>query len=112
MTVQNTITFNDSEIHAVLICHTRYCLGRRSYAVSQCADLLKHKWSQIPVNTQVIIRRDVAEAIAMDDRLLELKRERIAKDPSSEDLCYPMDWCDRSTWVRLIDFIDRFAAGF
>jgi hypothetical protein len=81
----NTITFNDLELHAVLINHTRYCLTRCSYAVGECCDLLKAKWSQIPENTQTIIRRDIKEAIEHGDW---------------------MDKCDRSSWESLLQFID------
>jgi hypothetical protein len=77
---QNTIIFNDSELHAILINQTRYCLTRRSYAVSECADLLKSKWSQIPINTQTIIRRDIATAIEDDDRTILFHSTHISRN--------------------------------
>lgn len=105
--MSNTITFNDSELHAVLINHTRYCLTRRSYAVSECADLLKSKWSKIPVNTQTIIRRDIEEAIRDDDQTIKRREDKLTGADSINSCYFPMDQCDRSSWDRLLAFIDQ-----
>ncbi len=113
MMQKNSITFNDSELHAVLINHTRYCLTRRSYAVSECCDLLRVKWSQIPKNTQVIICRDIKEAIDDDNRWLELSNIRLAEANYNQDICIFRCWdeCDRIEWERLFTFIDRVMAA-
>ena len=103
----NKITFSDSELHAVLINHTRYCLTRRSYAVSECCNLLKSKWSQIPVNTQTIICRDIKEAIDDDDQMIRIRQAQMERDCTTESYIHPMNKCDRSSWDRLLDFIDR-----
>jgi hypothetical protein len=103
----NTITFTDSELHAVLINHTRYCLARRSYAVAECADLLKSKWSQIPVNTQTIIRRDIEEAIRDDDQTIKRRDDKLAGADSITSCYFSMDKCDRSSWDSLLDFIKK-----
>lgn len=47
---------------------TRYCLGRMSYAVGEMCDWLVANWSRIPLPMQNILRRDVEEAFARDDR--------------------------------------------
>jgi hypothetical protein len=103
----NSITFNDSELHSVLINHTRYCLGRRSYAVGECADLLKSKWLQIPLNTQTIIRRDIEDAIRDDNQIIKMAEERRISNPDDDGYFFPMDKCDRSTWDDVLAFIDR-----
>jgi hypothetical protein len=101
----NTITFNDSELHAVLINHTRYCLTRRSYAVSECCDLLKSKWSQVPVNTQNIIRRDIKEAIDDDDNMIRMRQAQLERDRTTESYIHPMNKCDRLNWNSILEFI-------
>lgn len=59
---------NDKEIHKLFIESVRYSLTRHNYAPSECADLIRAKWGEIPENTKVIIARDIDEAIADDDR--------------------------------------------
>lgn len=59
---------NDKEIHKLFIESVRYSLTRHSYAPSECADLIRAKWGEIPDNTRAIIMRDIDEAIADDDR--------------------------------------------
>lgn len=41
----------------------RYCLGRRSYIVSDCIGWLLHIWPHVNKNTREIIIRDTKEAI-------------------------------------------------
>jgi hypothetical protein len=60
------MNLNDREIHAVLINSVRYCLTRHSYAPSECADLIRSHWAEIPENTKRIIIRDIDEAIRED----------------------------------------------
>jgi hypothetical protein len=58
---------NNKEIHKLFIESVRYSLNRRSYAPSECADLIRAKWGEIPNNTKVIIIRDIDEAISFDN---------------------------------------------
>ena len=46
----------------------RYCLGRRSYAVSDCTDWLIKNWQEIPENTRAIIKQDVEAQFEMEQR--------------------------------------------
>lgn len=41
----------------------RYCLGRRSYAVGDCADYLIAYWKYIDGVTQKLIRHEIEEAL-------------------------------------------------
>ena len=106
MMQENSITFNDSELHAVLINHTRYCLTRRSYAASECCDLLRSKWAQIPVNTQVIIRRDIKEALDYDDKQIEEERSMYEQNGVALRF-YSLDKCDRLSWDSILQFISK-----
>jgi hypothetical protein len=60
---------NDKEIHSTLINSVRYCLTCHSYAPSECVELIRSRWAEIPENTRRIIARDVAEAIRENDEL-------------------------------------------
>ena len=46
----------------------RYCLGRMSYAVSECTDWLIANWQEIPENTRAIIKQDVEAQFEMEQR--------------------------------------------
>jgi hypothetical protein len=81
---------NDKEIHKLFIESVRYSLTRHSYAPSECADLIRAKWGEIPNNTKVIIIRDINEAIEDDNRI-----DKQHKWPS--DI--------RDNWVSLQNFI-------
>lgn len=59
---------NDKEIHKLFIECVRYSLTRHSYAPSECADLIRSRWDEIPEKTRVIIGRDLNEAIEDDNR--------------------------------------------
>ena len=69
----------------------RYCLGRSSYIVSDCADWLATAWPHIGPGTRKTIQRDVEEAFARDDADRAEGREHKA-----------LGWdCDRAQWERV-----------
>lgn len=45
----------------------RYCLGRRTYIVSDCRVWLYEIWDKLPVKAKAIIQRDVEGAFRRDD---------------------------------------------
>ena len=45
----------------------RYCLGRRTYIVSDCQVWLCEIWDKLPEKAKDIIQRDVEEAFKRDD---------------------------------------------
>jgi hypothetical protein len=69
----------------------RYCLGRMTYIVSDCADWLIEHWENIAENTREIIKRDIEEAFEQDDDDREKGREykRLGHD------------ADRQQWERV-----------
>lgn len=102
------ISLNYLESHAILIGWTRYCLTRKSYAVSECTDFLKARWEEIDPKTQTIILRDIKEAIADDDKTLESIKDKLADiDNHEQDLYVYRRWmeCDRIEWERLVELI-------
>jgi hypothetical protein len=83
----------DKEIHKLFIESVRYSLTRHSYAPSECADLIRAKWGEIPKNTRVIIARDIDDAIKNDE--------------STHPSRYPYRWPSdiRYNWVSLQNFM-------
>ena len=73
---------------------TRYYLGRRTGSVTSYCDTLIQMWPQLPYLTQGLIRRDVDEAFAKDD-----KQRTLA--PVSSGLYALGDACDREAWSRV-----------
>lgn len=75
----------------MIVAAVRYCLGRMTYIVSDCADWLIEIWPALPENTRKIIQRDVEEAFARDDADREAGRDykTLGHD------------CDRREWERV-----------
>jgi len=70
----------------------RYCLGRMTYIVSDCADWLISVWPELTDNTRNIIKRDVEEAFARDDE------DRADGSRYYKALGHD---CDRAQWERV-----------
>lgn len=69
----------------------RYCCGRMTYIVSDCADWLIEQWPNISDRAKAIIKRDLEEAFKSDDE----DRER-----GSDYKALGHD-CDRAQWERV-----------
>lgn len=81
----------------------RYCIGRMSYIVGDCADWLCQQWPNIAPNARTVIERDIREAAQRDDE----SRERGDQyRPLGMDM-------DRAQWLRVLAMIDaqRTAPG-
>lgn len=77
--------------HLMVIAAVRYCTGRSTYIVGDCADWLIRLWPSLPEGTRTVIRRDIDEAFARDDA------DRAA---GSEYKALGHDW-DRADWERV-----------
>ena len=80
-----------SHDHLMVIAATRYCLGRMTYIVGDCADWLIKIWPVLSESTRNIIKRDIEEAFKLDDEDREAGRKwkRLGHD------------CDRQQWERV-----------
>jgi len=77
--------------HLMVIAAVRYCIGRMSYIVSDCADWIIANWNDWPESTRNIIKRDREEAFKSDD---EAREDDRAYFPLGMD-------CDRQQWERV-----------
>lgn len=71
-----------TDIEALLINSTRYCLGRRSYAVGEHCDILKRHWNQLSEKSKHVIMQDVEKALDRSELGMEQDRrewENLAK---------------------------------
>lgn len=69
----------------------RYCLGRTTYIVSDCADWLVAQWPNIAPTAKAVIQRDIDEAFQRDDEAREAGQSY-----------KPLGWdCDRKSWERV-----------
>lgn len=75
----------------MVIAAIRYCLGRMTYIVSDCADWIIENWNDWPESVRKIIQRDIDEAFVTDDE---------ARNDRREYLPLGMD-CDRQEWERV-----------
>lgn len=77
--------------HLMIVAATRYCLGRMTYVVSDCASWLIKTWPMLSDNTKSIIQRDIDEAFARDD-----------EDRAAGRQFKALGWdCDRKEWERV-----------
>ena len=76
------------------VCAVRYCLGRQTYIVHECAVWLAAQWPRLSPETQVLIRRDIEEAIADDDQARAREVDRAMPLPLGMNM-------DRDSWVAL-----------
>lgn len=99
---------NDSHLsHVVLIGFVRYSLSRSSYFVSDCGELLRRTWHDIPEHTRKIIATDIAEALHHDDTSIETIQNLVAQGMAPEDCeCYRyLESHDRRSWELALEFI-------
>lgn len=69
----------------------RYCLGRRTYIVSDCQEWLCNIWDKLPEKAKAVIERDVEEAFKSDD-------EHRANGKDYRALGHD---CDRRCWEQV-----------
>lgn len=81
----------------MVIAAFRYCLGRMTYVVGECADWIIEQWPNFSERSKIIIRRELEEAFQRDDQ----ERERNAG--SYRTLGHD---CDRQQWERVRSFIN------
>jgi hypothetical protein len=77
--------------HLMVIAAFRYCLGRMTYIVGDCASWLIKIWPYLSKETQNIIKRDLEEAFTRDDEDREAGRDYKALGHD----------CDRAEWSRV-----------
>ena len=70
----------------------RYCLGRQTYIVQECADWLLLCWPVIEQPVRDLIRRELDRAFELDD---------VARAGDTQGY-KPLGWdCDRQQWERV-----------
>ena len=76
----------------VVVATFRYCLGRQTYIVQECADWLLLHWPVIEQPVRNLIQRELERAFEQDDRAR-------AGDAQGYK---PLGWdCDREQWERV-----------
>lgn len=61
-----------STLSVLLLNSFRYCLGRKTYAVSECVDMLVEYWRHLPLQWQAQIKTDISRAIADGNAGMEM----------------------------------------
>jgi len=51
------------DLEHLLVCSTRYCLGRMTYAVGEQCRILREQWDELPNGAQDVIETEVERAI-------------------------------------------------
>lgn len=69
----------EDDLREMLIYAFRYCLGRRSYAVSSCVTVLIRYWDQLPRNDKQLIHREIYESFRGDRYGMEMDKDQWKK---------------------------------
>ena len=77
--------------HLMVVAAVRYCIGRMTYIVGDCADWIIANWKDWPESTRAIIKRDIEEAFRHDD--IDREQNRPVKTLGMD--------CDRQQWERV-----------
>lgn len=80
-----------SDNDAVAIWAFRYCLGRRTYVVSDCVKWLMRNWDKFDPHVRDIVKNDLDDAFQHDDAA----RARGSNCPTLGDDC------DRAEWEKV-----------
>jgi len=75
----------------MVVCAFRYCLGRRTYIVSECVTWLVQEWNNFDDNVKTLIKRELEEAFTQDDE------DRI----DNRDYKTLGMSCDRDEWAKV-----------
>lgn len=78
----------------MVLAAVRYCLGRKSYIVSDCVDWLIEQWPNISDSMKKIIQRDVEEEFKKDNMVRAAGEHCLSYKPLGMD-------CDRAEWERV-----------
>lgn len=77
----------------MIVAAFRYCLGRQTYIVHECADWLLAHWGSIEQPVRSLIQRELERAFESDDKARAVDAQG----------CKPLGWdCDRQQWERVL----------
>lgn len=94
-----TISVNRRTFQTLAIQSLRYCMGRMTYAVSDCADFISQHWQDFSQNTKNIIIREL-------DTGLELHEDDVR---DGREYRYLGHDCDYRKWKSLREWINEQA---
>lgn len=88
----------------LMIESVRYCLGRMTYAVSECTQIVRQYWRHIGKNAKQVIRRDIAEKIEEHNRWITTDTGRQSLENGISVLGAESD---AFIWIELLNWIDE-----
>ncbi|ATW46605.1 preprotein translocase subunit SecG [Glaesserella parasuis] len=91
-----TISVNHSTFQTLAIQSLRYCRGRMTYVVSDCADFIRQHWQDFSQNTKNIIIRELDTGLKLHEGDVRDGRE----------YRYLGHDCDYRTWKNLREWIN------
>ncbi|CAM2868792.1 preprotein translocase subunit SecG [Glaesserella parasuis] len=94
-----TVSVNHRTFQTLAIQSLRYCMGRRTFAVKDCVELIRGHWQDLTKHAKDIIIRDLDEALQSHEDDLRDNR----------GYCYLGDQCDYQKWKNLREWINEQA---
>lgn len=66
----------DSQTDSMIFYAFRYCLGRQTYAVQDCADYLRRNWPRLNEFTRALIKKEINDAFMRNRYGSEIDRKQ------------------------------------
>lgn len=58
-----TIQITQQNLSKLMIESVQYCMGRMTFAVSECCEIVRLHWNDLPKEAKDIIQRDLTEGV-------------------------------------------------
>lgn len=92
-------------LEKLLIESVRYCLGRMTYTVSECSQIVRIHWKDIGSGAKSVIKKDIQGLIQQHTDFIH--NEKYQQQISVEGYSPIGMECDAFTWIELLNWIDE-----
>lgn len=92
-------------LEKLLIESVRYCLGRMTYAVSECSQIVRIHWKDIGNGAKSVIKKDIQCLIQQHTDFT--RNEKYQQQISVEGYSIIGMECDAFTWIELLNWIEE-----
>lgn len=99
------VNINQRHLEKLLIESVRYCLGRMTYAVSECSQIVRIHWQDIGDRAKSVIKKDIQDLIQQHTDFN--RNEKHQQQISVEGYSHLGMECDAFTWIELLNWIDE-----
>lgn len=98
------IKIKQRHLEKLLIESVRYCLGRMTYVVSECSEIVRIHWKDISKGAKSVIKKDIQCLIQQHTDFIH--NEKYQQQISVEGYSILGMECDAFVWIELLNWIE------